>query len=384
MNKPYGGDELTINLPESEEEQKILTEKAEKIRSLHVPKRFLSDCEMLSMGAFSPLEGFMNKEEIDSVLDNMELTNGLIWGIPIILLASEEEISTVKIGEEVVLRDGENRPIALMKIEDKFKYPKDRFCKEAFKTTDDDHPGVKAIKTSPDIFLTGPVKLINRPLRENIDSKYYLDPSLTRKEFQKRGWETIVAFQTRNPIHRAHEYLIKCSLEPLDGVLIHPLVGETKSDDIPADVRMDCYEVLIKNYFNPEKVVLSVLPTYMRYGGPREALNHAIMRKNYGSTHFIIGRDHAGVGDYYGTYEAQELLSEYAERIGITPIEFEHAFFCKKCNDMGSSKTCPHSAKDHLFLSGTKVRAMLKEGVRPPLEFSRKEVVDVLIEWAIK
>ncbi|MCM8761419.1 MAG: sulfate adenylyltransferase, partial [Candidatus Omnitrophica bacterium] len=289
----------------------------------------------------------------------------------------------ISIGEEIGLCESDRRPIALMKVSDKFTYPKDAFCKGVFKTDDKAHPGAKIIMEGPDTFLGGEITLLNRPRRSEVESSYYLDPRQTREEFRRRGWSSIVAFQTRNPIHRAHEYLIKCALESVDGVLIHPLVGETKPDDIPAKVRMKCYEALIKGYFNKDRIVVSVLPTFMRYAGPREAINHAIIRKNYGCTHFIIGRDHAGVGNYYGPYEAQELLVSLADRLGITPLRFENSFFCKKCGNMASAKTCPHDPKtDHLQLSGTKVREMLKGGIYPPEEFSRKEVVDVLIDWA--
>ncbi len=382
MNNPYGAAKLVNTTVASPEERQCLIQEAKHLKSLIIQDKFLSDCEMFSVGAFTPLNGFMNKEEVDSVLKHLQLPNGLIWGIPIILLIPEEQASSIKIKEKIALLDKEDRVIAIIQVSDKFKYSKDVFCKEVFKTKHISHPGVRMIKESPDIFLAGPIKLLNRPSRKEIPDLYYLDPLQTREEFRKRKWSTVVAFQTRNPIHRAHEYLIKCALKSVDGALIHPLVGETKLDDIPAEVRIRCYEVLIRNHFNPERVLLSVLPTFMRYAGPREALNHAIIRKNYGCTHFIIGRDHAGVGNQYGTYEAQQLLSIYAERIGIIPVKFEHAFYCKKCKDMATSKTCPHSQEHHLHLSGTKVRTMLKEGKRPPLEFSRKEVVDILIEWA--
>ena len=381
MNKPYGSDNL-VNLIAPADKRETLLKEAEELTAITVHDRFLADCKMLAIGGFTPLTGFMNSEQVDSVVKNMRLPNGLLWGIPIILLVEDDQAGKVSESDRVALKDEDGQIIAIMDIEEKFSYPKDEFCKNVFKTDDMNHPGVKTIMESPDNFLAGGITLLNRPKRINIDEKYYKDPAETRAEFEKRGWNTVVAFQTRNPIHRAHEYLIKCAMEPLDGVLIHPLVGETKPDDIPADVRMECYEVIIKNYFNPDRVVLSVLPTFMRYAGPREAINHAIMRKNYGCTHFIVGRDHAGVGDYYGTYEAQELLAENAEEIGITPLKFEHAFFCTQCESVISSKTCPHSKENHIFLSGTKVRKMLKEGERPPLEFSRKEVVDVLIKWA--
>ncbi len=380
MNCPYGRKEL-VNAVAAAGERERLLKKAKTLHTITLADRFLSDCEMLAIGAFTPLDGFMGRDEVDSVVKHSRLPNGLMWGIPIVLLVRADEASSVKVNDDVALCDQGGRTIAVMRVAEKFTYPKESFCKEVFKTVDPNHPGVKTILESPDVFLGGPVTLIERPLRNEVAPSYYLDPGQTRAEFKKRGWSTIVAFQTRNPIHRAHEYLIKCALESVDGALIHPLVGETKPDDIPAGVRMTCYKALIENYFNRERVVLSVLPTFMRYAGPREALNHAIMRKNYGCTHFIIGRDHAGVGNYYGPFEAQELLLSCADKIGITPVKFDNAYFCKKCGNMASSKTCGHDPSHHLQLSGTKVRSMLKEGVRPPEEFSRADVVDILIAW---
>lgn len=379
MNRPYGREKLVDAVITSPDERKDLIQEAKGLKALMVADRFLSDCEMLATGAFTPAEGFMNRDEIDSIIRHLHLPNNLIWGVPITLLITEQEASSIRIKERVSLLDKEKRIIAIMEVRDKFKYPKDTFCKEIFKTTDDSHPGVKAFLENPDIFLAGPIKLIERPKREATVSAYCIDPSQTRKEFKKRKWATIAAFQTRNPIHRAHEYLIKCALECIDGMLIHPLVGETKPDDIPAETRIKCYEALIENYFNPDRIFLSALPAFMHYAGPREALNHAIMRKNYGCTHFIIGRDHAGVGNYYGTYEAQDMLSLYAEKIGITPLKFEHAYYCRICKEMVTSKTCPHSQDHHLHLSGTKVRTMIKEKKTLPLEFTRKEVAEVLL-----
>lgn len=382
MNSPYGKDKLVNAIVASSEECQHLLQESKHLKSLVVGDKFLADCELLANGALTPLEGFMNQEEVNSVIKYLQLPSKLVWGIPIILLASYEQASSIKVKEHITLLDKEKRVIAIMQVSDRFKYPKDIFCKEVFKTTDISHPGVKTIQEAPDVFLAGPIKLLNRPSRNEVPPSYYLDPVQTREEIQSRKWSTIVAFQTRNPIHRAHEFIIKCALESVDGALIHPLVGETKPDDIPAGVRVRCYEVLIEKYFNPQRVILSVLPTFMRYAGPREALNHAIIRKNYGCTHFIIGRDHAGVGNYYGTYEAQELLSSCAERIGIVPVKFDNAFYCKKCEAMVTSKTCRHSQENHIHLSGTKFRSMLKEGIYPPPEFSRKEIIDILIAWA--
>jgi len=311
----------------------------------------------------------------------MELTNGLSWGIPILLPAGDK-YDEIKTGEEIALLDKAGRVLAIMTVEEKFELDLANLSQKCFKTTEDKHPGVAAILKGGNKYIAGPLEMVNRPLRkEDIDVKYFLDPSETRAEFEKRNWKTIVAFQTRNPIHRAHEYLIKCAQEIVDGALIHPIVGETKSDDIPAPVRMKCYEALIENYFNPDNTKLSVLPTAMRYAGPREAINHTIIRKNYGCTHMIIGRDHAGVGTYYGTYEAQELMDVQGPKIGMQILKFENTFWCKNTESMASSKTAPQNP-DIVSLSGTKVREMLANGQRPPSEFSRPLVADILIEWA--
>lgn len=382
MNGPYRAKELVSALVESAEEREYLNKKAAFLKRVVVHDRFLADCELLAVGALTPLDGFMNRDEVDSVVKSCSFGDGVVWGIPIVVMVSEEEASSIKIKENIILAAAEGAAIAVMEVSDKFKYPKKVFCKEIFRTTDTDHYGVKMIMEAPEVFLGGRIRLLNRPARNSAASLYYLDPSETRKEFKAREWRTIAAFHTRNPIHRAHEFLIKRALESVDGALIHPLVGETKPDDVPAEVRIRCYEGLIRNYFNPSQVTFAVLPTFMRYAGPREALNHAIMRRNYGCTHFIIGRDHAGMGNYYGTYEAQDLLSYYSESIGITPIRFENAFYCRKCGEMATSATCSHSSDNHLQLSGTKIRGMVREGIRPPLEFSRREVVDILMEWA--
>ncbi|MFC1753129.1 sulfate adenylyltransferase [Thermoproteota archaeon] len=382
MNTPYGLNELINSVVSLEKEREALLAEARGFKTLVVEDRFLSDCEMLSIGGFTPLQGFMNKQEVDSVVKRMQLPSGVVWGIPIVLLIDRQQASDITEKTTVALIDREKNVIALMKVTEIFEYDKKTFCKEVFKTNDHKHPGVKTIMESPDLFVAGSIKLLNRPSRKEVAEKYYLDPIQTRDQFKRRNWKTIVAFQTRNPIHRAHEYLIQSALGSVDGALIHPLVGETKSDDIPAGVRMKCYEALFGKYFDRNQVMLSVLPTFMRYAGPREAINHAIIRKNYGCTHFIIGRDHAGVGDYYGPFEAQELLIKLSEKIGIIPIKFELAFYCHDCKGMATAKTCLHPKESHLLLSGTKVRDMLKSGECPPPEFSRKEVVDILISWS--
>ncbi len=303
MIEPHGG--KLVNRLMAEEKKKEILDNLDNYFKLKIANRYVSDCEMIAIGGFSPLTGFMGKDEAESVIEKMELLNGLLWGIPIVLPVDEKTAAEFSEGDEIILLDQADRPIALMEVSEKFSLNKENYAQKVYKTTDVNHPGVKALMEAGDVFVGGEIELINRPIRENIAESYFQDPAQTRAEFEKRGWKTVVAFQTRNPIHRAHEYLIKTALESHDGVLIHPLVGETKPDDVPADVRMRAYEVLLDDYFNKERVHLSVLPAAMHYAGPREAIHHMIMRKNYGCSHMIIGRDHAGVGDYYGTYEAQ-------------------------------------------------------------------------------
>lgn len=379
MNQPHGG-KLINRIAEGKRKEE-LEPKAKNLFQLTIEDRYGADVEMIAIGAFSPLEGFMNKADSESVIENMKLANGLAWGIPI-LLPVGDKYDEIKTGEEIALLDKTGRVLAIMHVDEKFELDLTNLTQKCFKTTEDKHPGVAAVLKGGNKFISGPLEMVNRPLRkENINEKYFLDPSETRDEFEKRNWKTIVAFQTRNPIHRAHEYLIKCAQEIVDGALIHPIVGETKSDDIPAPVRMKCYEVLIENYFNPDNTMLNVLPTAMRYAGPREAVNHTIIRKNYGCTHMIIGRDHAGVGNYYKTYEAQQLMEKIGPEIGIQILKFENTFWCKNTESMASSKTAPKNP-DIVSLSGTKVREMLANGERPPSEFSRPLVADILIDWA--
>jgi len=375
---PHGG-RLVDRVVKDAEEKEYWMKRAEHMKKLEITEKQLSDLKMIATGAFSPLEGFMTKRDYESVIENMRLYSGLVWTLPITLDVSKDVAMEVQENAVVALTFNQ-KIVGTMQIEEKYAYNKEKEAQLVYKTTDKEHPGVRNLYDQGNMYLGGKITLIDAP--EHKFSKYFYTPQQMRTLFKEKNWSRIVAFQTRNPIHRAHEYLQKCALETVDGLLIHPIVGWTKKDDIPADVRIKCYEKLIEHYFPKDRVVLATFPTYMRYAGPREAVFHAIVRKNYGCTHIIIGRDHAGVGNYYGPYEAQELFNEFEEvELMIIPMMFENAFYCKKCSCMATKKTCAHDEKFHISLSGTKVREMLRAGEKPPKEFIRPEVAEILINY---
>jgi sulfate adenylyltransferase len=376
--QPHGGKLISRYAASSRVDE--LLSKCGRMKSWLLTERELADLEMIASGALSPLTGFMNRTDFKAVLDTMRLSKGLPWTLPITLSVSQSFGASLKSSEEIALLDETRKPIAILSVSDIFDCNPMETSHKVFKTTDQAHPGVAALYAAGPKCVGGEIVMLRRRNHKQF-TQYRLDPSETRDLFESRGWRTVVGFQTRNPVHRAHEYLQKCALEMTDGLLVHPIVGETKEGDIPADIRMRCYEALIDNYFPKNRVVLAVNPAWMRYGGPREAVFHAIVRKNYGCTHFIVGRDHAGLGNYYAPYEAQEIFHQFdPKELGITPVFFDDAFYCRACGGMATAKTCCHTDVARLNFSGTVVREMLQKGKPLPQEFTRAEIGVILME----
>ena len=375
---PHGG-KLVNCISQADENPEFIKYLNTLIR-VPLNEREHSDLELIAVGALSPLDGFMTEAEHKGVVNDMRLPNGLVWSIPVNLAVDAAVAEKIKLNHDIALADAAGKVVGLMRVTSKYASKWDEEAQKVNLTTDEKHPGTAYIKARKPVLLGGPVQLLHA--RPPEFPKHHRTPDETRALFRELGWQTVVAFQTHNPIHRAHEFLTKCALELVDGLLIHPLVGETKSDDIPAPVRMRCYEALVEKYYPKDRVALTVLPAAVRYAGPREAIHHALMRKNYGCTHFIVGRDHAGVGNYYGTYDAQKMFDRFKpEEIGIVPMKFEHTFWHTGLKEMVSNKTSPGPKEAHLALSGTKVREMLAAGQDLPPEFTRPEVSKILMEF---
>ena len=369
---PHGGE--LINRTVKGDEAAALAEEARGLPRVHMTEKQTADLDMIASGALSPLTGFMVQADYDRVVEDMHLDGGLPWALPVTLSVPGRPAA-----DRLALEGHEGDLLAVIDVADVYEADRKNEAAKVFRTTEDAHPGVAQVYAEGSVLVGGPITVFKRP--EPGFPALHMDPADTRAAFAERGWSRVVGFQTRNPVHRAHEYIQKCALETVDGLLLHPLVGKTKGDDVPAEVRVRCYEVLLEQYYPADRTLLSAFPAAMRYAGPREAVWHAICRKNYGCSHFIVGRDHAGVGSYYGTYDAHLIFGEFEpHELDIEPMFFDHTFFCRTCGNMASAKTCPHPSDDHVHLSGTKVREMLGEGIVPPVEFSRPEVAQVLID----
>lgn len=378
---PHGGKLTPVLVPEAQRAEYLA--KAKTLPVVRMTSRETSDLLMIGMGAFSPLTGFMGKEDYESVVATKHLKNGLVWPIPITLSVTKEQAAELKEGMEVALVDDESDTYAgIMTVKEKYSYDKQKECKEVFFTDDMEHPGVQKVMAQADVNVGGPIVTFSQLEYDVKYGAYYATPEQTRALFDEKGWATVAAFQTRNPLHRSHEFLCKIGAEVCDGLLIHPIVGKLKAGDIPAETRLECYEVLLKNYFNNKNVAMRVYPMEMRYAGPSEAILHSIFRQNFGCSHLLVGRDHAGVGDYYTAYQAQELFDQFKPgELLCQPIKVTAAFYCNKCESMTTEKTCPHGKEDRLSISGTKLRGMLGNGELPPAHFSRPEVLEILVRY---
>ncbi|CEJ44119.1 sulfate adenylyltransferase [Umezakia ovalisporum] len=375
---PHGG-QLVNRIATPEQKAEILSQ-VHTLPRVQLDARSLSDLEMIAIGGFSPLTGFMTQEDYTPVVKEMRLANGLPWSIPITLSVTPEIANPLQEGTLIGLDNPKGQLIGTLQLTQKYTYDKTQEAIKVYRTDDPKHPGVQVVYNQGTVNLAGDIWLLQRNPHPQFPT-YQIDPAASRQKFKDKNWKTIVGFQTRNPIHRAHEYIQKCALETVDGLFLHPLVGATKEDDIPADVRMRCYEILLSHYYPQDRVILAINPAAMRYAGPREAIFHALVRKNYGCTHFIVGRDHAGVGDYYGTYDAQHIFDQFhPSELGIVPMKFEHAFYCTRTKQMATTKTSPSKPEERIHLSGTKVREMLRRGELPPPEFSRPEVATELAQ----
>jgi sulfate adenylyltransferase len=375
--KPHGKEEKLIPLLLKGQELKSETDKAKGLKEIKITSREASDLIMMGIGAFTPLTGFMTKADWQGVCDTFTMADGTFWPIPITLSTDDEE---VKAGDELALVDADTgTTIATMQVTEKYTIDKDHECKAVFTTTDTEHPGVAKVAAQGKYNLAGPVKVISESFYPEQFKGLYHRPAESRKIFDDMGWKRVAALQLRNPMHRSHEFLAKIAVEVMDGVYIHQLVGKLKEGDIPADVRVNAIQALVDNYFVEGTVVQGGYPMEMRYAGPREALLHATFRQNYGCSHMIIGRDHAGVGDYYGPFDAQKIFEEIPPgALKCQNLNIDWTFHCYRCGGMASMRTCPHGKDDRLLLSGTMVRKTLSEGGDLPAEFSRPEVLDIL------
>lgn len=376
LSRPHG-DKLVKRILQGEQRKHVLDEE-KKYKRIVLDEELVKDTRNIARGIFSPLEGFMNKLEVGTVVDEMTLPTNVSWTIPVILDVSADDASGIELGEHVLLVDEKDSPIAVLLVEDKYQFDRKKLAGRVYGTLDEKHPGVQVALSKKEFFLGGKVDLIDDS-REPF-SEFNLDPRETRVLFREKGWGTVVAFQTRNPIHRAHEYIQRCALEVVDGLFINPLMGKKKKGDFRDDIILESYKAMMSDFYPKDRVVMSILPTRMHYAGPKEAIHHAIMRKNYGCTHIVIGRDHAGVGKYYGTFDAQKMFDKFPD-IGIEPLKFEHSFFCRKCDAVATAKTCGHSAEDRVPPSGTVIREMIGQKKSPPPEIMREEIARILTSY---